>query len=215
MLFPRRGFNYEHFDTISGYVYTVRTGFSVKLSNGFFRDFHSVIFKRSETTYFVAVILLYISCLFPVYSSYSVIIITWLLILFVMLKICCYLVILLWNMVAFPRIVKVIVAPTNIQARSYLDPQGDSDDFDGSPVEGSDDEEVIETDGDDGNFANDTWRFMEADYSSDELLDRYPFSPLGVAGQPKNWIPPESKPEEYVRMFLGELLQVIVVDSLL
>ena len=33
---------------------------------------------------------------------------------------------------------------------------GDSDDFDGSSVEGSDDEEVIETDGDDGNFANDT-----------------------------------------------------------
>ena len=88
----------------------------------------------------------------------------------------------------------------------------DSDDLDGSSVEGSDDEEVIETDGD-GNFANDTWRFMEADYSSDELLYRYPFSPLGVAGQPKNCIPPESKPEEYVCMVLGELLQVIVVDT--
>ena len=72
---------------------------------------------------------------------------------------------------------------------------GDSDDFDASSVECSDDEEVIEIDGDDGNFPNDTWRFMEADYSSDELLYRYPFSPLGVAGQPKNCIPPESKPE--------------------
>ena len=49
---------------------------------------------------------------------------------------------------------------------------GDSDDFDGSSVEGSGDEKVIEIDGDDGNLANDTWRFMEADYSSDELLDR-------------------------------------------
>ena len=37
---------------------------------------------------------------------------------------------------------------------------GDSDDSDGSSVEGSDDEEVIETDGDDGNFVNDTWRFI-------------------------------------------------------
>ena len=90
---------------------------------------------------------------------------------------------------------------------------GDSNDFDGSSVEGSDDEEVIEIDRDDGNFANDTWRLIEADYSSDELLDPYSFSPLGVAGQPKNCIPPESKPEEYVCMFLGELLQVIVVDT--
>ena len=32
---------------------------------------------------------------------------------------------------------------------------------------------------------------MEADYSSDELLDRYPFSPLGVADHPKNCIPPD------------------------
>ena len=46
----------------------------------------------------------------------------------------------------------MIVAPANIQARSHLD----SGDFDGSSVEGSDHEEVIEIDGDDGNFANDT-----------------------------------------------------------
>ena len=78
-------------------------------------------------------------------------------------------------------------------------------------------------DRDNGNFANDTWRFMEEDNSTDELLDRYPFSPslprlqdgddpfipLGVAGHPKNCI----HPEEYVCMFLGELLQVIVVDT--
>ena len=54
---------------------------------------------------------------------------------------------------------------------------------------------------------------MEADYLSDELLDLYPFSPFGVAGHPKNCIPPKSKPEKYVCMFLGELLQVIVVDT--
>ena len=30
---------------------------------------------------------------------------------------------------------------------------------------------------------------MEKDYSTNELLDRYPFSPLGVAGHPKNCIP--------------------------
>ena len=51
---------------------------------------------------------------------------------------------------------------------------------------------------------------MEADYSTDVLLDRYPFSPLGVAGHPKNCIPCKSKSEEYVHMFLGELIQIIV-----
>ena len=54
---------------------------------------------------------------------------------------------------------------------------------------------------------------MEEDYSTDGLLHRYPFSPLGVAGHPKNCIPSDSKPEEYVHMFLGELIQVIVVDT--
>ena len=54
---------------------------------------------------------------------------------------------------------------------------------------------------------------MEEDYSPDKLLDCYPFSPLGVAGHQKNCIPPESKPEEYVCMFLGILIQVIVVDT--
>ena len=73
----------------------------------------------------------------------------------------------------------------------------DIDDSDASSLEGSGEEEVIEID---GNFANDTWRFMEEDYSTDKLLD--PFSPLGIAGHPKNCIPPKSKPEEYVLMFL-------------
>ena len=99
--------------------------------------------------------------------------------------------------------------PSSIESRST----GDSDDSDGWSLEGSGDEELIEIDGDDRNFANDTWRFMEEDYSKDELLDRYPFSLLGVAGHPKNCILPESKPEEYVCMFLGKLIQVIVVDT--
>ena len=91
---------------------------------------------------------------------------------------------------------------------------GDSDDSDGSSLKGSGDEEVIVIDGDNGNFANDTWRFMKEDYSTDELLDRHPFRPLGLAGHPENCIPPESKPEEYGCMFLGELIQVIVVDTI-
>ena len=45
--------------------------------------------------------------------------------------------------------------PSSITSRST----GDRDDSDGSS-QGSDDEELIEIDGDDGNFANDTWRFM-------------------------------------------------------
>ena len=90
----------------------------------------------------------------------------------------------------------------------------DNKDSYGSSLEGSGDEEVIEIDGDDGNFANDTWRFMVEDYSSEKLLDRYPLSPLGVAGHPKNCIPPESKPEEYDCMFLDKvIIQVIVVDT--
>ena len=51
------------------------------------------------------------------------------------------------------------------------------------------------------------------DYLTDELLDRYPFSPPGVAGHQKDCIPRKSKSEEYVCMFLGELIQVIVVDT--
>ena len=96
--------------------------------------------------------------------------------------------------------------PISVTSRST----GDSGDSDCSSLEGSGDEEVIEKDGDDGNFANDTRRFTEEDYSTDKLLDRYPFSPLGVAGHLKNCISPRSKPEEYVHMFLGELIQVIV-----
>ena len=99
--------------------------------------------------------------------------------------------------------------PSSITSRSTWD----SDDSDGLSLEGSGDKEVIEIDGEDGNFANDTWRFKEKDYLTDELLDRYPFSPLGVACHPKNCIPAESKPEEYVRMFLGELIQVTGVDT--
>ena len=39
---------------------------------------------------------------------------------------------------------------------------------------------------------------LEADYSTDRLLNHNPFSPLGVADHLKNCIPPKSKPEEYV-----------------
>ena len=53
-------------------------------------------------------------------------------------------------MVALPWIVKVIVAPTNIQASGSA---VGSDDSDSSSVKGSGDEEVIEIDGD-GNFAS-------------------------------------------------------------
>ena len=70
--------------------------------------------------------------------------------------------------------------PSSIASRST----GDIDDSDG--LSGSGDEGVIEIDGDNGNFANDTWRFMEADYSTDGLLDCYPFSPLGVAAHQNN-----------------------------
>ena len=122
------------------------------------------------------ILFLLFCCLFAVYSFCTVISITWLVIVDLIKMICCYLVILLWNMVALPRIVKVIVAPTNIQARSHLDPRGIA-------------------------------------MISMVRLSKVPFSPLGVTGHPKNCIPPESKREEYVRMFLGELLQVIVVDT--
>ena len=54
---------------------------------------------------------------------------------------------------------------------------------------------------------------MEEDYSTDKLLDCYLFSSLGVSGHPKNSISPESMPEEYVCIFLGELIHVIAVDT--
>ena len=61
-----REFNYAYFDTTLGYVLLIQTSLFVYLSNGFFRDFHSDIFKRSKTTYFIGVILLSFCCLFPV-----------------------------------------------------------------------------------------------------------------------------------------------------
>ena len=90
---------------------------------------------------------------------------------------------------------------------------GDSDDSYGSSVEVSDTEEEIESDGDDGNFSSDTWTFVDDDCAAAELLNRYPFRPPGVAGRLRNCIPPESKPEEYVYMFLGVFLQELVDDT--
>ena len=90
---------------------------------------------------------------------------------------------------------------------------GDSDDSYGSSVEVSDTEEEIESDGDDGNLSSDTWTFVDDDCAADKLLNRYPFRPPGVAGRPRNCIPPESKPEEYVYMFLGVFLQELVDDT--
>ena len=67
---------------------------------------------------------------------------------------------------------------------------GDSDDSYGSSVEVSDTEEEIESDGDDGNLSSDTWTFVDDDCAADDLLNRYPFRPPGVAGRPRNCIPP-------------------------
>ena len=89
----------------------------------------------------------------------------------------------------------------------------DSNDSYGSSVEVSDTEVEIESDGDDGNFSSDTWTFVDGDCAADDLLNRYPFRPPGVAGRPRNCIPPESKPEEYVYMFLGVFLQELVDDT--
>ena len=75
--------------------------------------------------------------------------------------------------------------PNSIASRST----GDSIDSDGSSLEGSGDEEVIEIDGDDGNFASDIWRFMLA------LLELLAIRRI-------------VQPEEYVRVFLGELIFV-------
>ena len=90
--------------------------------------------------------------------------------------------------------------------------EGDSDDSDGSSVDGSDTEEIV-TEGDDGNYDNDSWKCTGEDCSADELLDRYTFSSPAVGGHPRNCIPPDSRPEEYVCMFLGVLLEEIVVDT--
>ena len=53
---------------------------------------------------------------------------------------------------------------------------------------------------------------MENDYTADELLDHYPFRPPDVAGCPRNWVPSDSKPEEYVYMFLGVLPQELIEE---
>ena len=88
----------------------------------------------------------------------------------------------------------------------------DSDDSDGSSVDGSGIEEIV-TEGDDGNYDNDSWKCTGEDCSEDELLDRYTFSPPAVGGQPRNCIPPDSRHEEYVSKFLGVLLEEFVVDT--
>ena len=115
-----------------------------------------------------------------------------------------------WDIVAFPWNMRVHVSsdPSSVTSEST----GDSDDSCGSSVEVSDTEEEIESDGDDGNFSSDTWTFVDDDCAADELLNRYPFRPPGVAGRPRNCIPPESKPEEYVYMFLGVFRQELVDD---
>ena len=63
------------------------------------------------------------------------------------------------------------------------------------------------------NYDNDSWKCTGEDCSADELLDRYTFSPPAVDGHPRNCIPPDSRPKEYVCMFLGVLLEEIVVDT--
>ena len=113
-----------------------------------------------------------------------------------------------WDIMALPWNMRVMLSsdPSSVTSEST----GDSDDSYGSSVEVSDTEEEIESDGDDGNFSSDTWTFVDDDCAADDLLNRYPFRPPGVAGRPRNCIPPESKPEEYVYMFLGVFLQELV-----
>ena len=98
--------------------------------------------------------------------------------------------------------------PSSVMSSS----DGDSDDSDGLSVDGSGTEEIV-TDRDDGNYDNDSWKCTGEDCSADTLLDRYAFSPSAVGGLPRNCIPPDSRPEEYVCMFLGVLPEEIVVDT--
>ena len=92
--------------------------------------------------------------------------------------------------------------PSSVMSSS----EGDSDDSGGSSINGYGTEEIV-TDGNDGNYDNDSWKCTGEDCSPDELLDRYTFSPPAVGGHPRNCIPPDSRPEEYVCMFLGVLLE--------
>ena len=65
--------------------------------------------------------------------------------------------------------------------------EGESDNSDGFGTE-----EIV-TEGDDGNYDNDSWKCTREDGSAAELLlDRYTFSPPAVGGQPRNCIPPDS-----------------------
>ena len=86
--------------------------------------------------------------------------------------------------------------PSSVMSSS----EGDSDDSDGSSVDGTGTEEIV-TEGDDGNYDNDSWKCTGEDCSADELLDRYTFSPPAVGGHPRNCIPPDSRPGEYVCMW--------------
>ena len=85
----------------------------------------------------------------------------------------------------------------------------DGSSVDGSSVDGSVTEEV-ETGGDDGNYNNDSWKCTEEDYSADKLLDCDTFIPREVGGHPRNCIPPDSRPEENVCMFLRNLLLTLM-----
>ena len=78
--------------------------------------------------------------------------------------------------------------PSSVMSSS----KGDIDDSDGSGTE-----EIV-TEGDDGNYDNDSWKCTGEDCSADRLLDRYTFSPPAVGGHQRNCIPPDSRPEEYV-----------------
>ena len=98
--------------------------------------------------------------------------------------------------------------PSSVMSSS----EGDSGDSNGLSVDGSGTEEIV-TEGDDGNYDNDSWKCTGEDCSADKLLDRNTFSPPAVGGHPRNCIPPDSRPEEYVCMFLGVLLEEIVVDT--
>ena len=93
--------------------------------------------------------------------------------------------------------------PSSVMSSS----EGDSDDSDGLSVDGSGTGEIV-TEGDYGNYDNDSWKC-----TGEELLDHYTFTPPAVGGHPRNCITPDSRPEEYVCMFLGVLLEEIVVDT--
>ena len=88
----------------------------------------------------------------------------------------------------------------------------DSNDSIGSSVEDSVAEEIL-SDGDDGNYTNSTWKCMVEDYSADKVLGNKPFTLQEWLVIQEIGIPPGSRLEEYVYMFLGVLLWELFVDT--